>query len=118
MIFSKILEDEKLFEEYVKELEETIETHKEAMINVRKDIYDLEKQLAELETKVLETTDNDEKNEIIKKIIEIEDEIDVLWETYYDLKDNLEELVEELETLYDLKKGVEEVEQEIEAETE
>ena len=101
MIFSKILEDDKLFEEYVKELEENIETHKEAMINVRRDIYDLEKQLAELETKVLETADNDEKNEIIRKIIEIEDEIDVLWETYYDLKDNLEELIEELETLYD-----------------
>ena len=112
MIFSKLLEDEKLFEEYLKELEETIDIHKEALVSIRIDIYEIQDRIAELEIKLNDTEDKEEKKKIVQEIIELEDEEEALWETYEEIKLQIDDLVEELENLYDLKESIKEMKKE------
>jgi len=109
MLFSKLLEDEKLFEEYLKELEETIGIHKEALVSIRLDIYEIQDRIAELEIKLNDTEDKEEKKKIVQEIIELEDEEEALWETYEEIKLQIDDLVEELENLYDLKESIKEM---------
>ena len=109
MLFSKLLEDEKLFEEYLKELEETIDIHKEALVSIRLDIYEIQDRIAELEIKLNDTEDKEEKKKIVQEIIELEDEEEALWETYEEIKLQIDDLVEELENLYDLKESIKEM---------
>ncbi len=109
MLFSKLLEDEKLFEEYLKELEETIDIHKEALVSIRLDIYEIQDRIAELEIKLNDTEDKEEKKKIVQEIIELEDEEEALWETYEEIKLQIDDLIEELENLYDLKESIKEM---------